>query len=91
MTHNSKSIDQKRESFEVIDHADIKFSVTRFSDSKLRKFLGRKKTQTNGSQLKNPDISGAPYTLRIQYSYTQTQCEDGARDVRVLQLTPVTF
>ena len=60
MTHNSKSIDQKRESFEVIDHANIKFSVTRFSDSKLRRFLGRKKTQTNGSQLKNPDISGAP-------------------------------
>ena len=36
----------------------------------------------NGGQLKNPDISGALYTLRIQYSYTQTQCEDGARDVR---------
>ena len=26
----------------------------------------------NASQLKNPDISGALYTLRIQYSYTQT-------------------
>ena len=26
--------------------------------------------ETNGSQLKNPDISGALYTLRIQYSYT---------------------
>jgi len=38
----------------------------------------------NGSKLKNPDVSGALYTLRIQYSYTQTQCEDGARDVRVL-------
>ena len=37
---------------------------------------------SNGSQLKNPDISGALYTLRIQCSYTQTQCEDGARDVR---------
>ena len=36
------------------------------------------------SQLKNRDISGALYTLRIQYSYTQTQCEDGARDVMVL-------
>ena len=44
----------------------------------------------NGSQLKNPDFSGALSTLRIQYSYTQTQCEDGARDVRVLLLTPVT-
>ena len=39
---------------------------------------------TNGSQLKNPDISGALYTLRIQYSYAGTQCEDGARGVRVL-------
>ena len=38
----------------------------------------------HGSQLKNPDISGALYTLRIQYSYTQTQCEDGDRDFRVL-------
>ena len=38
----------------------------------------------NGSQLKNPDISVALYALRIQYSYTQTQCEDGARDARVL-------
>ena len=28
----------------------------------------------HGSQFKNPDISGALYTLRIQYSYTQTQC-----------------
>ena len=32
---------------------------------------------------------GAPYTFRIQYWYTQTQCEDGARDVRVLKLTLV--
>ena len=38
----------------------------------------------NGSLLKNPNISGALYTLRIQYLYTQTQCEGGARDVRVL-------
>ena len=38
----------------------------------------------NGSQLKNPDISGAHYTLRIQYNYTRTQCEDYARDVRIL-------
>ena len=38
----------------------------------------------NGSQLENLDISGALLTLRIQYSYTQTQYEDGARDVRVL-------
>ena len=44
---------------------------------KIKKF-------SNGSQLKNPDISGALYTLRIQYSYTQTQFKDGARDVGVL-------
>ena len=43
----------------------------------------------NGSQLKNPDICGALFTLRIQYSYTQTQFEDGARDDSALQLTPV--
>ena len=36
------------------------------------------RTACNGSQLKNPDISGALYTLRIQYWYTQAQCEDGA-------------
>ena len=38
----------------------------------------------NRGPLKNLDISGDFYTLRIQYEYTQTQCEDGARDVRVL-------
>ena len=55
--------------------------------------IGRSKTSSstpyqnssNGGQLKNPDIFGALYTLRIQYKYTtQTQCEDGARDVKVL-------
>ena len=46
--------------------------------------------KTNERQLKNSDISGTLYTLRIQYSYTQTQCEDGARDASVLRLTPVT-
>ena len=40
-------------------------------------------------QFKNHDISGALFILRIQYKYTQTQCGDGARDVMVLQLTPV--
>ena len=39
---------------------------------------------SNGSQLNNPNISGALYTLRFQYSYTQSQCEDGVRDVRIL-------
>ena len=39
-------------------------------------------------QLKNPAISGALFTLRLRYKYTQTQCEEGARDFRILQLTP---
>ena len=26
-------------------------------------------------------ISGALFTLRIQYEYTQTQCNEGAKDV----------
>ena len=46
---------------------------------------------TNGSQFKNPDISGALYTFRIQFEYTQSQCEDGARDLRVLLRIPVTY
>ena len=51
----------------------------------IKDFLNHYFRNYKGSQLKNPDISGALYILRIQYSYTQTQCEDGARDVRVLQ------
>ena len=43
----------------------------------------------NRGQLKNHDIFGALYTSRIQYNYTQAQCEDGARDIRVILLTPV--
>ena len=31
----------------------------------------------------NPGVFDALYTLRIQYQYAQTQCEDVARDVRV--------
>ena len=38
----------------------------------------------NGSVLKNPGISGALYTLRVQHKYIQIQCEVGARDFRVL-------
>ena len=66
------------------------FISLRNIDSLSFKVMKNNKFYFNGSPLKNPDISGALYTLRIQYSYTQTQCEDGARDARVLQLTPVT-
>ena len=41
-------------------------------------------TTLNRGQLKNPDKSGALYTLRIQYKCTQTLCGDGARDVSSL-------
>ena len=32
----------------------------------------------------NADISGALFTLRIQYEYTQTQCKEGARYVNIV-------
>ena len=53
---------------------------------KAKKVLIRDITKLirNGSLLKNADISGALYTLRIQYEYTQIQFVDGARYVRVL-------
>ena len=63
----------------------LRFFLTKFVQNVLILY----RFKYNGSQLKNPDISGALFTLRNQYSYTQTQCEDAARDVRVLQSTPV--
>ena len=45
---------------------------------------GARAFYSNRGQLKNPAISGALYTSRIRYKYTETQCEVGARDVRVL-------
>ena len=43
----------------------------------------------NGSQLKNPDISGAIFTLSLSIRILNSQCVKGARDVKVFQLTPV--
>ena len=37
----------------------------------------------------NVDISGALFILRIQYKFTQTQYEEGARDVNVIWVTVV--
>ena len=31
----------------------------------------------------NIDITGAPFTSRIQYVYTQTQCKEGAGEINV--------
>ena len=37
--------------------------------------------QTNNPHIPNIDaISGALYTLRSQYKYTQTHCDEGVRD-----------
>ena len=47
-----------------------------------------KELNINGSQLENPDISGAIFTLTS--SILNSQCVEGARDVRELQLTPIT-
>ena len=44
----------------------------------------------NESQLKNPDISGAIFTLSLSILILNSQCVEGARDVKVLKLTPVT-
>ena len=38
----------------------------------------------NGSQLKNPDISGAIFTLSLSIRVLNSQCVEGARDARVL-------
>ena len=38
----------------------------------------------NGSQLKNPDISGATTTLSLSILILNYQCVEGARDFRVL-------
>ena len=38
----------------------------------------------NGGQLKNPDISGAIFTLSSSIRILNSQCVEGARDVRVL-------
>ena len=38
----------------------------------------------NGSQLKNSDISSAIFTLSLSILILNCQCEEGARDVRVL-------
>ena len=39
---------------------------------------------SNESQLKNPDISGAIFTLSLSILILNSQCVEGARDVKVL-------
>ena len=38
----------------------------------------------NGSVLKNPEISGAIFTLNLRRLMLNSQCVEGARDFRVL-------
>ena len=45
----------------------------------------------NGSVLKNPEISGAIFTLNLSILILNSQCVKGARDFRVLEYTPVIF
>ena len=42
------------------------------------------KYSVNGSQLKKSDISGAIFTLNLSILMLNSQCAEGARDVRVL-------
>ena len=37
------------------------------------------------------DISGAIFTFKIHFEYTQTQCEEGARGVNNVLVTVVIF
>ena len=46
-------------------------------------------TEGNGSQLMNPDISGVIFTLSLSILILNSQCVEGARDVKVLKLTSV--
>ena len=43
----------------------------------------------NGSQLMNPDISSAIFTLSLSILILNSQCVEGARYVRVRWLTPI--
>ena len=44
----------------------------------------------NESQLKNPDLSGAIFTLSLSILILNSQCVEGARDVRVIKVSPIT-
>ena len=45
----------------------------------------------NGSQLKNPDISGAIFILSLSILIQHSECVEGAKYVRVISLTPIIF
>ena len=51
---------------------------TKIDGSQIKYFF-----KSNGSQLKNPDITGTIFTLSLSIRILNSQCVEGARDVRV--------
>ena len=45
--------------------------------------------KSNASPSINIDITGALFTLRIQYEFIRTQCKEGATDANVYRRTPL--
>ena len=58
-------------------------SYTQLVQFKVHFKFSIKITICNGSQLKDPDISGAIFTLSLSIQILNSQCVEGARDVMV--------
>ena len=57
-------------------------NISYINKAKVR--IGINSLKSNESQLKNPEISGAIFTLSLSKRILNSQCVEGARDVRVL-------
>jgi len=75
---NVKKFRLKKNSNDLLEISQIEILQTK------SKQIGPRFSLYNRGKLKNPYIFGALFTLKIPFKYTQTQCEDGARAVRVL-------
>ena len=62
----------------------FKFKLSFVSENHNEWILGFLSIHSNGSLLKNPEISGAIFTLNLSILILNSQCEEGARDFRVL-------
>ena len=51
----------------------------------------KKSEEINFRDSNSADISGALFIFKIQYEFTQTQCEEGARDVNNIWVPVVTL
>ena len=68
-----------------LDVSKQKFKISNFKLNIFEVKIGNFEASTgNESQLKNPDISGAIFTLNLSILILNYQCIEGARDVRVL-------